>query len=737
MKTMIPSLPHRRLRMAAATAALVLSAAVLAAQTPLARIQFQIDSSHLSPIPGSQNALARVATDLGRMPANTPINGITLRFNRSAQQEAALDALIQAQQNPASPLYHKWLTPDQFAAQFGMAQSDIDTVESWLRQQGFTVNDVNRSHTEIHFSGTTGQVETAFATEMHFFEVNGQKHFAPSTALSVPAAIAGVVSDIHNLSDFRPHADHIIPRRTFTSGQTGNVFFAPPDIATTYDIQALYTEGVKGDGQTIAIMGQSAIALSDIEAFQNASNLSVKDPNLVLVPGTGTNTVSSGDESESDLDLEWSGAMAPGANIVFVYVGNNQDYSTFDAANWAVDEGIGNIISMSYSVCELDPYVTSSYIDSQEAIYKQAAAQGQTVLAASGDSGSTACYGDTNITSTATQESLAVNYPASSAYVTAVGGTEIASEFSSGGSSVSQYWSSNGSNDVLSSALSYIPEVAWNDDALAVTSGATCSATSSCLSSSGGGASTFIAQPSWQSDYFKTTGEANPSSSHRLLPDISFYASPDQPGYLYCTSDQSSWGQSQTGSCGSGFRASTSDASLTVAGGTSFGTPIFAGMVALLNQFGKYTTGAGEINATLYTQAAVSATYSAAFHDVTTGNNYCQVPENCNAQSNYGYAAGTGYDEVTGLGSVNLAKLASYWPAASAGEAALIGTNVSVSPANITPLVGQNDIFTITVTADGGNPVTTGTVNLQINGGTSCGGLSGSPDCGGSTVTNQ
>ena len=749
MKTMIPSLPHRPLRIFAATAALVLSAAILAAQTPTARIQSQIDSSHLSPIPGSQNALARVATDLGRMPANTPINGITLRFNRSAQQEAALDALIQAQQNPASPLYHKWLTPDQFAAQFGMAQSDIDTVESWLRQQGFTVNDVNRSHTEIHFSGTTGQVETAFATEMHFFEVNGQKHFAPSTALSVPAAIAGVVSDIHNLSDFRPHADHIIPRRTFTSGQTGNVFFAPPDIATTYDIQALYTEGVKGDGQTIAIMGQSAIALSDIEAFQNASNLSVKDPNLVLVPGTGTNTVSSGDESESDLDLEWSGAIAPGANIVFVYVGSSSNYGTFDATAYAIDEGIGNIVSMSYSVCELDPGVPGSYFTSQEAMYKQAAAQGQTVLAASGDQGSTSCYGDTDITSTATQESLAVNYPASSAYVTAVGGTEITAAdgvdptTGNPGADFSTYWNSNynssnpsSSNDLVSSVKQYIPEVAWNDDSLNSSFGG-CSAANPCLSSSGGGASTLVAQPSFQSTYFTATGETNPSSGHRLVPDVAFYASPSLPGYLYCTSDTSAWNTSgstpQQASCNSGFRDSSTE-DVTVAGGTSFGTPIFAGMVALLNQNGKYTTGAGEINATLYSLAANKTTYAAAFHDVTSGNNDCDVTVNCSGTE--GFPAGTGYDEVTGLGSVNLAKLAAsgVWPPSTS---TLIGTNVSVSPANAAPDVNKNDVFTITVTDDSGNPVTSGSVTLQVDVGICTSNNGGDTTCGGTTVSNQ
>jgi subtilase family serine protease len=743
MKTITPSISHKRIWICGAAGALLLASVTLGAQSPAARIQAEVDSSQLTPIQGSENAMARTAADMGRMQADARLSGITLRFNRSAAQEAALDALMAAQQNPASPQYHQWLTPDQFAARFGVAQSDIDKVESWLQQQGFAIDGINRSRTAIHFSGSAAQVESAFATQMHYYQVSGEKHFAPSTALSVPAAIAPVVADIHNLDDFRPRPDHVILHRNFTSGQSGNVFFGPGDIYTAYDID---TGSMNGAGQTIAIMGQSEVTVTDIENFEAAAGLNKKDPNMILVPGTGASTAYSGDQSESDLDLEWSGAIAPGASIVFVYTGNSGNYGTFDAADYAVDEGIGTIISMSYSTCELDPFVTSSYISSQEAIYKQAAVQGQTVLAASGDQGSTSCYGDTDITTTATQESLAVNYPASSAYITAVGGTEIATEYSSGGSSVSNYWKPANGNDVYPSLLSYIPEVAWNDDAAnasyASSSGTPCSIQAPCLSSTGGGASTLIPQPSWQTTYFTAAGEANPSSSHRLVPDIAFYASPGQPGYLYCTSDTSAWGPSQTGSCGAGFRASSSDVSLTVAGGTSFGTPIFAGMVALLNQNGKYTTGAGEINSTLYTLAASSSIYGSDFHDVTTGNNYCQAPANCNGTANFGFSAGTGYDEVTGLGSVDVGKLANDWPAASAGEAALIGTNVSVSPANATPLVNQNDVFTITVTDDSGNPVTTGTVTLQIDGGTNCGGLidptTGQPAvCGGTTLSNQ
>jgi hypothetical protein len=735
MKTKVSASQRHWFRMCGLAVLLAFTAGFLSAQSPAPRIAAEINAFSVSPIPGSLHPLARPQSDAGRMPAGTPINGVTLYFLRSTAQQADLDALLVAQQDPASPLFHQWLTPDQFSSRFGMAQSDLDKVQNWLLQQGFTVDSMNRSRNAIRFSGTVGQVEAAFATEMHYYMDGGQKHFAPSTALSVPAAIAPVVAAIRNLDDFRPRSAHIPSRRAFTSGETGNVYFAPGDIYTTYDMHPLIGGGFNGAGQTIAIMGQSYIMVSDIENFQNAASLTTKAPTLILVPGSGADqTTSRGDEGESDLDLEWSGAMAPGANLVFVYTGSNTNFGVFDSAQYAIDNDIGTIISISYTTCEAN--LKTSDATQLEAMFQQAAAQGQSVFSASGDKGSTACFvenppqpGDPPLS---TQEAQAVNYPASSAYVTGVGGTEMSSSDIYGGANFSTYWNSNynssnpaSSNDLTSSAKSYIPEIAWNDDS-----------SQQGLSSSGGGTSTLIAQPSWQTSYFSATGEANPAGKWRLVPDMAFYSSPGFPGYLYCTSDQSDWGSSQTGSCGSGFRASSSDNSLTVAGGTSFATPIFAGMVALLNQKANYVTGAGLVNPTLYTLASNSATYAAAFHDVTTGSNDCMAGSTyCSGTA--GFSAATGYDEVTGLGSVDLGALAAVWPVNSGASASLIGTSTSVTPASSAPSVNTNDVFTITVASDTGATVPTGTVTLQIDGGANCFGEGASEGCGGTTVSNQ
>src|ERR1700740_2169876 len=225
------------------------------------RIQTQVSGSEMSVLKGSLHPLAQAQYDAGAMPADPRFSGMTIVFSRSDAQQAALDALLAAQQDPASPLFHQWLTPDQFAAQFGMAQSDIEKVQTWLEQQGFSIDSVGRSRNMIHFSGSVGQVEQAFQTQMHYYNVEGAKHFAPSTELSLPNALASTVLAIRDLDNFKPRGMHIpvSARPSFTSGQSGSVFFAPGDIKIAYDMNPLLSQSINGSGQSIAIMGQSAI----------------------------------------------------------------------------------------------------------------------------------------------------------------------------------------------------------------------------------------------------------------------------------------------------------------------------------------------------------------------------------------------------------------------------------------------------------------------------------------------
>lgn len=702
-----------RLRVCGWIAACALATTAMAAQTPAPRIRSEISNVAVSPLKASQQPLGSTQFDAGRMASDAKISGMSIVFNRSAAQEADLQTLIAAQQDPQSPQYHQWLSPEQFGARFGMAQADIDQVQTWLQQQGFAVDSVARGRNMIRFSGTVGQVEQAFQTEMRYFNSNGEKHFAPAKLLSVPTAIAPTIAAVRNISDFKPRPMHISAHRAFTSGQSGSVFFAPGDIAVTYDIGPLYTAGVDGTGQSIAIVGQSAVQTSDVEAFETAAGLPKKDPVMVLVPGSGSSTVvSGGDEGESDLDIEWSGAIAKGATIDFVFTGNNTNFNAFDSIAYAIDEKIAPIISVSYGACE-----TALGTFTLETQLAQAAVQGQTVLAASGDQGSTACSGDTQNGLTTTQEfALAVNYPASSPNVTAVGGTEISAadgvdpNTGTKGANYSTYWSSNGTNDVSTSTKAYIPEIVWNDDS-----------TQFGLGASGGGASALFTKPSWQ-----TGVPGIPGDGKRDVPDVSLYASAELPGYLFCTSDTSDWNTTaapvQTASCSSGFRdGSTQD--LTVAGGTSFATPIFAGMIALINQKQEWTAGQGNANPTLYKLASNAGTYSSAFHDVTSGNNNCTAGSTYCGTTTTGFTAGAGYDLVTGLGSVDLANLAGVWPT---NATPLVATTTKVSAASASPNVSTNDIVTITVAQVGGTGTPTGTVNLSIDGSGTAYGATGS-----------
>ncbi|WP_263357422.1 protease pro-enzyme activation domain-containing protein [Acidicapsa ligni] len=678
------------------------------------RIAAEINPGQLTPLPDSKDPLALAKYDGGRVAASTKLEGISIYFSHTQSQEAALKALIAAQQNPSSPQYHQWLTPEQFGSRFGLADSDIAKVQSWLEQQGFSIDSVARGKQLIRFSGTVAQAEAAFGTELHNYSIptatGVEKHFAPSTAISVPAALAGVVQSVHNLDNFRPKS-HLVSSKNrilranpnFTSSQTQSLFFAPGDIATVYDIQKEYNASFTGVGQSIAIVGQSQIDPHDIENFQNAAGLAVKDPTTILVPGTGSAAFETGDETESDLDLEWSGAIAKGATIYFVYTGTSDNNGAFDALTWVVDNKLGNIVSTSYGTCE-----TNLGSFTLEPLLQQAASQGQTVVAASGDDGATDCFPSTNLTVTQ-QQTNAVDYPASSQYVTGLGGTEVSQANAAYLTAGSAYWDAAGSNDVITSALQYIPEVAWNED----TAGC---GQADCLGASGGGASAIFPKPSWQ------TGPTGiPSDNKRDVPDIALAASTGLPGYLFCSSDPSFWGQNQVASCNSGFRdSSTGD--LTIAGGTSFAAPIFSGMLALINQQQNYTTGQGLINPTLYSLASDSSIYASAFHDIVGGNNDCPSGTGLCNSTVTGFAAVTGYDQVTGLGSIDLFNLASAWSMKNTGPA-LTDTTTVVSASSASPNVGATDTFTITVapavaTPVAGAPTPSGTVTITVDSGT-------------------
>lgn len=686
------------------------------------RISQPIDRASMSAIAGSIHPQTQAATDQGLADNAKTLSGMTINFRRTAAQEASLQALLQAQQTPGSPNYHQWLTPAQFGQQFGMSSADLAKVSAWLQQEGFTVNGVAQSANSIWFSGNVAAVERAFQTQIHSYNLNGETHFANATNISVPAAMAGVVSSVRGLDDFRlkPRVRFASSKASagnahFTSGQTGGHFVAPGDFAVIYDVNPLYKAGDTGKGITIAVVGQSDIVPADITDFRGAAGLSTNNPTVVTVPGSTPLTVAEGAASndlvETDLDLEWSGGVATGASVVLV---NSSD--VFTSLGYAVTNQINGItipiISMSYGACE--PNVSSSNLTTIETWLSQANSQGQTVVLAAGDTGAADCdeSSGNNIVQEATQ-GLQVDYPGSSVYVTDAGGSEFMGDGTAQNPQTGsgQYWSANGSNDLVTSAKSYIPEMVWNDTTFSI-------ANNQGLSAGGGGVSTKWNKPTWQ-----TGVPGIPADGKRDVPDISLNASPDHDPYLICTqTTTASSAGSYVSSCqATSFRLSdpgqTDDGTLYPIGGTSVAAPSFAGLLAIFEQKLNTPLGIGNINPALYSLASNATTYASAFHDITTGNN--QVPcasgsPNCPTSGNLviGYSAGTGYDLATGLGSVDANNLATAFATATFS----IGTTTKLAVAPASPTVGVNVTLTATVAPASGTTAPGGTVTFYIDG---------------------
>jgi len=437
-------------------------------------------------------------------------------------------------------------------------------------------------------------------------------------------------------------------RPQFNAGG-GIHYVTPDDIATIYDVQPLYAAGIDGTGQAIAIMGQSDIALSDIRSFRQQFGLPPKDPQMILV---GNDPGKNGSEGEADVDLEWSGALARNATIFYVYAQN-----VFTAAQYAVDQNIAPVMSTSFSFCERE--VVPAY----RSVVQQANAQGITWVTSSGDAGAAGC--DRNSYVSQATRGLSVNFPASIPEVTAVGGTTFAE-------GNGNYWAPN-NTATGASAVSYIPERAWNDTAVL-----------NQLWSTGGGSSVYFSKPAWQQ------GPGVPADGARDVPDIALAASFEHDGYL-----------------------TVIQGSLVSAGGTSVGTPEFAGIVALLSQAlwqGAQGPGRlGNINPVLY---RLAQTTTDVFHDITSGDN--MVPcapgsPDCTSGS-VGYTAGPGYDLVTGLGSVDANNLVTEWPVASSSTT----TTLAANP-NSVGFYGTPVQLTATVASAGKSGTPTGAVAFVSN----------------------
>ncbi len=396
------------------------------------RITTPVDRSRTTVIKGNVHPLATARFDRGPVDPGTELSYVTLLL----RPDLSLPAFLAEQGRPGSPNYRKWLKPEEFADRFGLSGSDIAKLRTWLESESLQVNDLARGRDWITFSGTAAQVGKALNTEFHRYLTGGKMHVANAWDPSVPEAFRDVVAGFRGLNDFRPEPPkQMLPTGVgspqYTSG--GYHSLAPGDLATIYNLTPLYNRGITGAGQTIVVVGESDVVLSDITTFRATFQLPVNNPKLVFFgPDPGVNLGAMG---EADLDLEWSGAMAPNATIIYAY-----SLDVYTALQYAVDQNLGEAISLSYGRCELEE--SSAF----EAIAQQANAQGITVLVSAGDSGGATCdrYNPTPQVSTGPT----VSWPASFPEVTAVGGTELNDANGS-------YWSTHNSTTGSSTRFLY------------------------------------------------------------------------------------------------------------------------------------------------------------------------------------------------------------------------------------------------------------------------------------------
>jgi pseudomonalisin len=622
---------------------------------------------------------ATPANDLGAVSDELMLRNLSIRLNRTSEREVAFQHLLAAQQNPASPEFHRWLTPVEVGEQFGASQQDIDAITSWLEQSGLNVDGVANSRTRILFSGTAAAVAKALATRLHVFQVGSKNRIANADDPRIPAAFAQVIGAVHGLyaTERLPQIRTAHGLRAAASGKARfpqdtycpsssscqyTVF--PADFAKIYDIDPVTSAGITGSGQTIAIVGKARVYGADLTNFQNLAGVSFSAPG-VIVPPNGRDpgspatscTTSNPDtcdnpsdavqnQSEATLDVERAASIAPGAGIDLIVSAdiNSSDGTLLEdgsdlATNYAIDTSPvpARILSISFTVCEAEAGAADT--QSQNQLFEQAAAEGVSVFVASGDSGAAGCEGQTSTPGAG--QSPSINELCASGYVTCVGGTEFAD-----GADPNQYWATSDSSNFLS-ALGYIPEGAWNDPVD--------DKGHPQFDATGGGVSVYTSTPTWQK------GPGVPGTQGRYTPDVSFAASPRE-GYFTCFA-------AGGGSC----VVSSGSFEFVGAGGTSASAPDMAAIAALLNQ--KQGGAQGNLNPHLYALAQAPA--NGVFHDVTVASSgvaACTIstPSLCNNSTPgasglsgglAGYPVGSGYDEATGLGSIDVANLLAQWSA--------------------------------------------------------------------------
>jgi subtilase family serine protease len=729
----------------------LLGASPTAAQStasPRPLITQKIDEGKLITLRGNTRPEAKAANDRGAIPYDFQMQHMLLQLQRAPELEQAFRQYIEELAKPGSPNHHKWLTAREIGERYGLAQSDLDAITGWLTSHGLTVNVVYPSRMAIDFSGTAGEVREAFRTEIHALDVNGVKHIANMSDPQIPAALAPAVVGVVSLNDFMPHPLYKMkPQYTFS--YEGETLYAvvPADLATIYNLTPLFSSGISGQGQTVVVVEDTNVyAAADWATFRSTFGLSSFSLGSFSQgsppPPSGTNNCIdpgvNGDDIEAILDAEYASAAAPSAQIDLESCSDTFTFGGLIAIqNLINSETPPAIFSVSYGECEAENGAAQNAM--YNSVYQQAAGEGVSVFVASGDEGAVSCDADeANAT-----HGIGVSGFTSTPYNVSVGGTDFGDTYAGTNSS---YWNSTNTAD-YGSALSYVPEIPWNDSCasqlisstlgFSTTYGTNGACNSSLVaeegllntaSGSGGpsgcatgspstsgvvsGTCEGYAKPLWQSIL------GNPSDSVRDIPDVSLFAANGVWShlYLFCDSDVANGGTPCTGAPDGWVGG----------GGTSFASPIWAGFQALINQGagGKQ----GNPNPILYSLASTEygasgstscnstlgngAQNDCIFYDVTQGDMdvNCSGTHNCYDPSGaYGvlstsnsayqpaYGTGTGWDFATGIGTPNVSNLVAAWPSSATPDFIL-----SVTPSALGLTQGTSGTYTVTISSLGG-----------------------------------
>lgn len=700
--------------------------AIHAQQAPLIP---SVDEGPLATLHGTVHPLARPEYDQGAVVDEFPVQRLLLMMARPADREQSLQKFLRNVHAPGAPAYHQWVLPAEFGARFGATDRDTQLVSEWLQSHGLSVTRVTQGKSILEFSGTARQLREALHTEIHQYSIQGKTYYANSSEIRVPQSIASRIAAFAPLNSFpldsyvkvmggatMNRASHrAVPQFTIQQNNAPFYAFGPEDFATQYDVGPVYTAGINGAGQTIGIIGENNLNLSLVDAYRKLFNLPASRTQVIIDgqdPGDGADP-----NVEGYLDVEMSGAIAPGATVNFYIAG----YEAVSTPAWnpltlaalrAIEDNRASVLSASFGECELELGQQGNQI--WAGLWEQAAAQGQTVFVSSGDTGPTTCQPAEGTFPNPPQllNSVNVSGLSSTPWNVSVGGTDFYySDYASGAPSAATLWNqtNDGSNGSLKATL---PEQVWDDalgfDVVSGQNAAGGGGVSNCSQETvptDGSLPTCLAgypKPAWQN------APGVPSDQARDLPDVSLFASngANLSAVPLCANP---------GDCAP---VTSGDPQVTLVGGTSASSPSMAAIMALIDQ--KYGRQ-GQANYTLY---ALARQYPNVFHDIVLGTNDvmcpfgeapdCDTPVPNSYFDSYGiYAAGPGYDMASGLGSVDVNQLLTNWNKVTYAAST---TTLQASPAST--VHGSAVAVSVAVKSNSGSAIPTGDVELVASPGT-------------------